>query len=79
MYVRKMVKQITNIITGWYRRLSGKKYDFSENRLKICMKCSYKEEFLGEEYCSCCGCPIRSKVLVEDEICLDGRWPNVND
>lgn len=43
------------------------------------MKCSYKEEFLGEEYCSCCGCPIRSKVLVEDEICLDGRWPNVND
>lgn len=33
--------------------------------------------FLGDEYCSLCGCAIKSKVRVEDEICYDGRWDNM--
>lgn len=74
-----MVKKIRNIITGWYRRLIGKNYDFAEDRYKICKRCSYMESFLGEEYCSLCGCPIHSKKLVEDEICLDGRWPKIKN
>lgn len=74
-----MFKSIRNIVVGWYRKLTGKKEDFADNRLKICKRCSYRETFWGEDICSKCGCFLSAKVLVEDEICLDGRWPDVND
>ena len=79
MHVRKMVRKIKNIIVGWYRKLTGKRYDFAENRQKICSGCSYREKYAGMYWCSLCGCEIVAKSKVEDEICLDGRWPNVND
>lgn len=79
MYIRKMVRKIKNIIVGWYRKLTGRKSNFAENRIKICKRCSHREEFAGMEFCSLCFCEIYAKSEVEDEICLDGRWPNVND
>lgn len=33
--------------------------------------------FIGEQTCGKCYCPINSKVLVEDEICYDGRWNDI--
>lgn len=48
MYSWKMVnifKSIRNIVVGWYRKLTGKKEDFADNRLKICKRCSYRETF----------------------------------
>lgn len=74
-----MVKKIKDIITGWYRMLFGNKNSFAENRKKICAKCSYREKFAGMYFCSKCGCVIDAKVEVEDEICLDGRWPDINN
>lgn len=72
-----MIRKIGNIIKGWYRKLTCKKYDFAENRLKICRRCSHKEEFAGMEFCSLCFCELQAKSNVEDEICLDGRWPEI--
>lgn len=71
--------KIKNIILGWYRKLTGKNYGFAANRQKICSMCSYREKFTGMYWCSLCGCEIIAKSEVEDEICLDGRWPNVDD
>lgn len=79
MYSWKMVKKIKNIIVGWYRKLTGKKSDFADNRQNICSRCSYREKYAGMYWCSLCGCEIVAKSEVEDETCLDGRWPDVND
>lgn len=47
MYFRKMVKKIKNIIVGWYRKLTGRKSGFAENRKKICSRCSHREKYAG--------------------------------
>ena len=73
------MKKIKNIIVGWYRMIFGKKMSFAENRKIICSKCSYREKFAGMYFCTKCGCVIDAKVEVEDEICLDGRWPDIKN
>lgn len=47
MHSWEMVRKIKNIIVGWYRKLTGKKSDFAENRQNICSRCSYREKYAG--------------------------------
>lgn len=70
-----MVKKIINIIKGNIRRII--KYDttLSKRRKSICYNCkSMKHIFIIGSICKRCGCPIKSKVLVEDEQCPEGKW-----
>lgn len=71
------MKKLKNIIIGWYRKLTNRKSDYSLNRLQICSRCSYREEFAGMYFCSKCFCELTAKSEVEDEKCLDGRWPEI--
>lgn len=53
----------------------GKHSAESQRRLDICMKCNDKI-YLTKKECICkyCGCPIKTKTLVDDEKCLIGKW-----
>ena len=73
----KVVHKLHNIVIGWFRRIFNINSELSRKRLETCRKCPHKTMFLGDEYCSLCGCAIKSKVRVEDEICYDGRWDNM--
>lgn len=82
MYAREMVKflkKVRNIIYSWYLYLFTDTPKWAINRMWICSRCQHKENVAGVEYCGKCFCIIKFKALVEDEVCLDGRWPNVND
>lgn len=77
MYSWKMVKKIRNIIVGWFRRFFKPTPEWAKQRKEICCKCPHMILFIGEQTCGKCYCPINSKVLVEDEICYDGRWNDI--
>ena len=38
------------------------------------IKKKFGEKVLGINYCSLCGCPLKDKLRVEDEHCLNGKW-----
>lgn len=72
-----MLRKVRNIIVGWYKKLSKSNSDFAKERQHICRSCPHLEKFIGMQFCSICGCEVIAKSEVKDEICLDGRWPNV--
>lgn len=74
----KFVKKIVHIIEGNYKRIMTHGSDIdnlTKRRRCICQSCNNKLRifFIGD-ICKRCGCPIKSKTLVEDEQCPDGKW-----
>lgn len=69
-----MFNKFLHIIVGWFNRIFSKNQDLYDQRIIICKECKYKKRLLGEEYCSLCGCPLKSKLVVKDEFCYDNRW-----
>lgn len=65
---------IRRVFTGWYNRFTGKEESLYQERMKICSSCKDKINIFGEETCSLCGCPLKSKNRVKDEKCLKGLW-----
>jgi hypothetical protein len=72
-----MVKKIRNIIVGWFNHFFKPMPNWAKERLNICNTCPHAELILNEKICSKCGCVCKVKVLVEDEICYDGRWNDI--
>lgn len=72
--MKKIVRKIINIITGhWYNlfNINNKLY---MSRYTYCKNCKHKEKIFGINYCSLCGCPLKDKLRVADEKCLNGNW-----
>ena len=65
---------IINIIKGNFRRLFNIRPNYYEERYKICKVCSEKEETPIGEICGLCGCPLKSKLRVEDEKCYLNKF-----
>lgn len=70
----KLFKKIKNIIIGTYRNIFNKNQDLATQRLKYCNKCKHRMSFMGQYICDQCGCIIESKIRVEDEHCMIGKW-----
>lgn len=71
MYI---IKKVKHIIIGWFNRIFKRNTYLYNKRIQICNACEHKEKILNEEYCSICFCPLKSKLVVEDEQCYDNRW-----
>ncbi len=67
-------KWVIRVITGWFNRFTGKEENLYKERMIFCNKCEDKITIFGEETCSLCGCPLKSKNRVKDEKCLKGLW-----
>lgn len=74
LYENMIIKKISNIIIGWYRKLFNKKSELAMKRLNICKTCPYKIRICKQDICDLCGCVLDAKVRVEDEQCYDNRW-----
>lgn len=63
------------IIKGNFNRLFGKKQSLFDKRYAICRHCPNREELpIVGEICGICGCPLGSKLRVEDEHCEYNNW-----
>lgn len=62
------------IIIGNWRRLFKIKTDLYTERYLICCKCEYKEDSPIGEICGHCGCPLASKLRLEEEKCFMNKF-----
>ena len=70
----KAVKKVGNIIKGNAALVMGKKYVYTDGRVRICQKCE-KNYWIGRTlWCSICKCFIPAKARVEDEKCPLDKW-----
>lgn len=67
-------KKLWNIIVGTFRNIFNVEKDFAKSRYRKCKKCPYIDKSIFGEYCSKCGCLIQSKIKVENEKCIIGKW-----
>lgn len=65
---------IINIIIGNFKRLFHLGRSLYTERYRICAQCSEKEDTPIGEICGLCGCPLKSKLVVDNEKCLIKKW-----
>lgn len=69
------VKQkIKNITKGYTALVTGKKYEFTDGRIRICRKCEDNHWIKKTLWCSICNCFIPAKARVKDEKCPNDKW-----
>lgn len=73
MFKRALIK-IWHIIQGNIYNIFNRKKDLYLNRSKICLKCEMKKSFSKIDYCSVCGCPIKTLTRVSSEKCHLKKW-----
>lgn len=75
----KTIKKVKNIATGYKNLAVGKKFVFTDSRIRICQKCD-KNYWLGKTlWCSLCWCFIPAKARVPDEKCPLGKWAEIDE
>ena len=74
----KIIRKTGNIIKGNVALLIGIKYEFTDNRIRICQQCTKDKDggyWIGRTlWCKICKCLIPAKARVEDEHCPKGKW-----
>lgn len=75
MSFRQMVKKLYYIIKGNLKRIFNLYNEESTIRYITCMSCSDKNNIpIFGDYCTHCGCPIKSKITVKEERCPKNLW-----
>lgn len=74
--VKKIGKKAQNIAVGYTNLARGRKYEFTDDRIRTCQKCE-KNSWIGKSlWCSICKCFIPAKARVKNEKCPMGFWKN---
>ena len=70
--------KIKNIVVGYKNLAFNVKYEFTDERIRICHSC--KESFFTSKklFCKRCGCFLPAKARVPEETCPLGRWPSAD-
>lgn len=67
-------KKTRQIATGYSNLVRGKKYEFTDGRVRICQGCKSKY-WLGKKlFCSICKCFVPAKARVKESTCPLGKW-----
>lgn len=66
----KVVKNIRNIVKGFWFAMTGKHEAMMKERIEICNKCSDKDG----DWCGICGCLLDAKTRVYKEHCPNDLW-----
>jgi len=70
----KTIQKGKNIAKGWTNVILGKKYEWTDGRIRICRKCEYNYWIGRAIFCRICKCPIPQKASVENEKCPKDKW-----
>ena len=70
----KTIQKGKSIVKGYAALAIGKKYEFTDGRVRICQQCE-KNYWIGRTlWCSICKCYIPAKARVEKEKCPLDKW-----
>lgn len=69
------IRKVVNIIIGTINNIFGRNKDISSKRLDICNECENRRYIFKLGYvCNKCGCILKSKTTVENEVCPINKW-----
>ncbi len=71
---KTVLKKGKNIVKGYTALAIGKKYEFTDGRVRKCQKCQYGYWLGRTLWCSVCKCLIPAKARVEEEKCPKNKW-----
>jgi len=75
--IQKVTTTAKQIVQGWTALARGKKYEFTDDRVRVCQDCE-DNYWLGRTlWCSICYCAIAAAARVAEKDCPKGRWPAV--
>lgn len=79
--------QLSNILDGWKKYLSGEATEEEKKRASICAKCpkavigtyeklmpDYSLKEIKGMKCGICDCPLSTKIRSKNEKCPLGKW-----
>ena len=70
----KTIQTVKNITQGYKNLATGKKYEFTDTRVRACQKCEFNYWIGKKLFCSICKCFIPAKARAEDNTCPKGKW-----
>ena len=70
----KAIRTGKQIIKGYTALVTGKKYEFTDGRVRICQKCEYNYWIARTLWCKICKCLVVAAARVEDKKCPKGKW-----
>ncbi len=70
----KTISKVKNIAIGYTRYATDVKYEFTDDRIRICQKCKKNYWIKRTLWCSICKCFIPAKASVENEKCPLNKW-----
>lgn len=73
------MNKIKEIIVAWATKMNPteEQKEVAEKRLEVCMSCEFwRENSVGIEICSKCGCATRAKVFSPRGVqaCPENKW-----
>ncbi len=73
---KKAINKGKNIAKGFTALAIGKKYEFTDGRIRACRKCPDNYWIAKTIWCSICKCNIPAKARVKNEKCPNDKWDN---
>lgn len=64
------------IVEGYVNLVRGKKYEFTDDRVRVCQKCESNYWIKRTLWCSICKCFIPPKARVKENTCPKNLWPS---
>jgi len=69
------MKKIQSIFIGWWFWITNRNNKLAKERLKICSTCEYRVGLI----CGSCGCVLKAKARLPEEICPYSKWLPITD
>ena len=73
---KNTVQKGINIAKGFTALAVGKKYEFTDGRVRVCQGCSDHYKIGRVLFCKICKCNVPAKARVKEETCPADRWPD---
>ncbi len=67
-------KKVQQIATGYINLARGKKYEFTDDRIRACQECEFNYWISKKLFCSICKCFIPAKARVKENTCPKNLW-----
>lgn len=73
-WVKGILSHPFSIFKGNWFRITNQKKSLYNKRYEICRNCPEIENTPIGEVCGICGCPLKSKLRVKEEMCELDKW-----
>lgn len=76
---KKIINKAGNIAKGFTALATGKKFEFTDKRIRTCRECDDNYWIKKTLWCSICHCFVPAKARVPSEHCPKGKWENTKE